>query len=243
MIKIEGTDDDDKIAIGAAIDKPPEIYLDNEIWGYGGHDVIAGESGNDVIFCGWGHDSAYGGEDLDVLYGEDGDDDLWGGLGDDWLMGGTGHDILQGEEGNDQLFGGSGFDILDGGDGEDTANYGNSDSGVTVDLAAGGGQGGTAEGDWLTGIENVFGSEHDDVLTGNQFANMLHGSGGNDILSGGGDANSLWGGYGNDTATYQGLVARRHCLAHVELRQVRRRRGRHTLWNREPHRLGSRRRA
>jgi Ca2+-binding RTX toxin-like protein len=196
MFLIPGTEDDDVLF-------DPFYDSDNEIWGYGGWDKISGGGGDDVIFCGSEGDIAYGDDGLDVLYGEEGWDSLYGGAGDDWLMGGNGHDELNGDQGDDFLVGGSGEDMLDGGSGTDTANYGDSESGVNVNLAAGTGQGGTAHGDTLTNIENVDGSDHDDELTGDQFANKLHGSGGNDILSGGGGADSLWGGYGNDTASYQ----------------------------------------
>jgi Ca2+-binding RTX toxin-like protein len=212
-IKIEGTDDDDDIG-GLEYDEgenPPEIWYDNEIYGYGGDDFLSGQWGNDVIFGGDGNDVLEGGADMDVLYGEEGKDYLYGNWGDDQLLGGDGNDVLYGGEDNDALFGGSGNDALDGGDGEDTAHYGDSDSGVTVNLAAGTGQGGTAEGDVLANIENLMGSEQDDVLTGNEFANELHGGGGADTLVGGDGADTLVGGDGNDTAIYQaslqGVVA------------------------------------
>jgi hypothetical protein len=43
---------------------------------------------------------------------------------------------------------------------------------VTVDLAAGTGLGGDAEGDTLLDIENLDGSGHDDSLTGDSGANI-----------------------------------------------------------------------
>ena len=82
-------------------------------------------------------------------------------------------DTLIGGEGNDTLIGGAGADSLDGGAGIDTADYSGSESGVTVDLSAGTGTGGDAEGDTLTSIENVTGSAHNDTLTGDAGANTL----------------------------------------------------------------------
>ncbi len=192
---IYGTEDDDDYVWDGELE---QFAGDNVIYLLGGHDVVFAGTGNDVIFCDWGHDLATGDEGTDVLYGEDGDDTLFGGADDDWLVGGAGHDVLCGDEGTDDLFGGSGFDSLNGGDGEDTAHYGDSGSGVIVDLATGTGQGGTAEGDLICNTENLVGSEHDDVLGGDQFANMLHGSGGDDGLKGGGGEDSLWGGSDND---------------------------------------------
>ncbi len=213
-IKIEGTGDDDRIGTLNYDDDdawPEGIMEDNEIYGYGGDDLLCGQWGNDVIFGGDGKDVLDGGADMDVLYGDDGNDYLYGSWGDDQLLGGSDDDVLYGEDGDDTLFGGSGNDALDGGDGTDTAHYGDSDSGVTVNLATTAGQGGTAEGDVLVNIENVMGSEQDDHLTGDQFANQLHGGGGNDTLDGGDGADTLLGGNGNDTAIYQaslqGVVA------------------------------------
>ena len=45
--------------------------------------------------------------------------------------------------------------------------------------------GGHAEGDRVRGIENLTGSDHDDVLTGDGNANVLKGGGGRDTLTGG----------------------------------------------------------
>jgi hypothetical protein len=67
----------------------------------------------------------------------DGDDTIYGLGGDDWI---DGHD------GNDFLQGGEGADLLIGGDDIDTAGYGDSPSGVTVDLQTGIGQGALRRG-------------------------------------------------------------------------------------------------
>jgi Ca2+-binding RTX toxin-like protein len=74
---------------------------------------------------------------------------------------------------------------------------------VTVDLGAGTGTGGDAQGDTLTGIERVMGSDHNDVLTGDGADNMLIGLGGQDILLGLDGNDRLVGGDGWD-ALYGG---------------------------------------
>ena len=77
--------------------------------------------------------------------------------------------------------------------------------GVTVDLSEPDGSnnaGGQAEGDTITNVENVTGTRHDDVLTGDDQANRLEGNDGNDMLTGGDGADELIGGEGNDTASY-----------------------------------------
>jgi len=110
---------------------------------------------------------------------------LDGGAGDDTLIGNAGTDTLLGNAGNDVLVGGAGADKLDGGKGTDTADYSDSDAGVTIDLGAGTAQGGDAEGDKLSNIENLKGSDFNDILTGDAGRNFLDGGGGNDILAGG----------------------------------------------------------
>ena len=63
--------------------------------------------------------------------------------------------------------------------------YSLSGAGVTVDLTTGAAQGGYAEGDTLTGIEHVIGSQHADHLTGDSMSNQLQGLAGADTLDGG----------------------------------------------------------
>lgn len=141
--------------------------------------------------------------------------------GNDVLVGGVGDDTLNGNGGDDTLTGGGGADTLNGGSGNDTASYTGSGSGVTVNLVTGTGTGGDAEGDILTGIENVIGSSFNDTLIGDDNDNILDGregddtiigNGGNDTLIGGAGADSLNGGDGTDTASYaaapSGVIAR-----------------------------------
>ena len=102
--------------------------------------------------------------------------------------------MLDGGTGNDMLTGGAGADVLKGGSGTDEAIYTGSDKAVMVDLAAGTGMGGDAEGDTLTRIENVTGSNHDDTLYGDARKNALDGGEGADMLRGGAGADALDGG-------------------------------------------------
>jgi Ca2+-binding RTX toxin-like protein len=152
------------------------------IYGYAGNDTIKGRYGDDTIF------------------GGDGDDHIEGGADNDALFGGAGDDTLIGDYGNDTLKGGGGADDLMGGGNIDTAYYGQSPEAVFVLLARDIFAGGDAEGDHLTGIENVTGSAHDDHLWGEDFIdNVLRGMDGNDSLKGFGGNDGLWGGEGNDT--------------------------------------------
>lgn len=134
----------------------------------------------------------------DILSGGDGDDTIRGNGGNDTLNGDAGNDTLDGGTGNDKLVGGAGADRLIGGDGIDTADYSSSTAGVTVNLELGTGKGGDAEGDTLSGIENLKGSQFNDVLTGNGAINMIDGGDGNDIITGGSNNDQLFGGAGDD---------------------------------------------
>ncbi len=73
-------------------------------------------------------------------------------------------DVLTGSSQADVFAGSAGADRLTGRGGIDWVNYQSSTVAVTVSLAAGSGVGGTADGDILTGIENVFGSGFGDTL-------------------------------------------------------------------------------
>ena len=121
-----------------------------------------------------------------------------------------------GRSGDDLLVGDSGADILSGQEGNDTAAYHTSDAGVSVNLVAGTGQDGDAEGDLLGSIENVIGSLFDDVIFADGAANNLYGLAGNDrlwggdgddFLNGGAGADTQTGGAGHDTTSYANSAA------------------------------------
>ncbi len=61
-----------------------------------------------------------------------------------------------------------------------------------------------AQGDSLTGFENVTGGGFADSLLGDGSVNILRGGGGNDFLQGRGGGDRLDGEYGNDTLSYEG---------------------------------------
>ena len=142
--------------------------------------------------------------------------------GNDYLYGRGGDDELDGGPGNDTLNGGAGADSLTGGEGDDTASYAGSAAGVTVRLHDPVPRGGDAQGDTFAGtvafaytdngsrvevelpdIINLRGSDHDDILAGDQRANRLSGGSGDDTIYGGpgGDetnADTIDGGRGDD---------------------------------------------
>jgi Ca2+-binding RTX toxin-like protein len=127
---------------------------------------------------------------------------ITGNAGANALAGLAGDDTLIGNQGNDVLIGGLGADTLLGGSGSDWAHYGNAANGVSVYLAYGIGQNGEAQGDTLTGIEHVWGTDFNDTLMGDADANYLFGNNGHDVLIGDLGADYLDGGAGNDWAYY-----------------------------------------
>ncbi|MCP1470897.1 serralysin [Sphingobium sp. OAS761] len=198
----------------------------NVIHGNGGNDSIDGSSGDDTLYGEAGNDYLMGGDGNDTLYGGDGDDVIDGSYGTDVIYGGNGNDVIYGswttdtvygEAGNDTFIirqsgsgteygddinGGSGFDTLDLS--QITTTYS-----ATVNLAGGSWQYNPLYGGpWtITGVENVYGTQLDDTITGNAASNLLNGNDGDDLIdgdsgtdtiNGGNGADTLYGGDGND---------------------------------------------
>lgn len=91
-------------------------------------------------------------------------------------------DRLWGDSANNILDGGAGADEISGGAGIDTITYANATAGVRVNLATGQAfDGGTF--DTLYGIENVIGSNFDDMFTSAAGTNVFTGGSGLDIVS------------------------------------------------------------
>lgn len=156
-----------------------------------GSDSILGGSGNDMLRGGEGDDRIEGGSGTDVLQGDSGQDWLIGGSGGDTITGGTGHDTLWGGDGDDLFDGSDGDDVIAGGAGIDTVSYAGASGRVEIDLSWLEDQQTRGAGvDTLISIENVIGSNFDDVLAGNA------------------EANQLTGGLGNDRFVFDGLGAR-----------------------------------
>ena len=183
------------------------------------NDFVSAGNGNDLVSSGAGADRVSGGSGADYLNGRGGSDRLDGGVsGADTIVGGPDPDVLRGgEESPDHLFGGAGDDSLDGGNGDqpdllvggegadaieggsgccDTASFSFEQAAVQVDLAAQGTP--LANGDVLSGIENLEGSVFEDVLNGDDKHNILNGDDGNDSISGRGGSDQLEGGAGDD---------------------------------------------
>ena len=152
-----------------------------------------------------------GSDHADLLWGDGNANRLEGGGGSDQIWGGAGDDVLEGGSGHDWLYGSAGADRMAGGDGTDVLSYQYSVAGVTINLQDGTSTGGDAQGDVITGIENLIGSDHGDILTGDNRPNTIHGldgddelrgNGGHDVLQGGAGADRLDGGAGVDLLSY-----------------------------------------
>ena len=186
---IKGEDDDDEIR---GNDGNDELYGDR------GDDEIDGDDGDDLIFGGKGDDDLDGDDGRDRLAGEDGNDLLTGKNGDDALYGGDDDDILRGGAGND---------LLHGEDGTDTADFSDGNDGVVVNLFDEIAVSSDLGTDILYGIENIIGSDGDDVIDADHSANELNGLDGDDIIRGHNgidvihgddDEDVVWGDQGDD---------------------------------------------
>lgn len=217
-------------------------FLNDTLEGGDGNDILSGDVGADVLRGGNGVDWAYyntssagvtvnlatgtgsGGDaqgdtlsSIERVLGSDHNDTITGDSGANYLRGGAGADTVNGGNGNDFVQGDAGADVLNGGSGSDWAYYAASSAGVTVNLGnASLNAGGDAAGDTFVSIENVFGSVHNDDITGNASGNYLRGRQGNDILRGDGGVDYLqgdtgadqhFGGAGNDWAYYVSATA------------------------------------
>jgi Ca2+-binding RTX toxin-like protein len=151
----------------------------NTIQGGDGPDIVAGLPGNDLLLGGNGNDLENGGDDDDEVIGDDGDDRVIGGPGDDHLVGAAGVDAVM---------------------------YTSSFSArVSASLAT---NTGTGDGeDVFDSIENLVGTQFNDVLTGDDGANHIEGSGGDDEIHGGAGDDIIAGQAGADTASFAGSPA------------------------------------
>jgi subtilisin family serine protease len=192
---------------------------DDNLDGAGGNDKLCGGAGADTgnfasapaavnanlsagTATGDGSDMLAGIEKLvgsgfnDTLIGDGANNVLDGGAGVDTLVGLAGNDTILGGPGGDVLRGGLDDDGVDGGDGGDVIDFQTAANAIIVDLGVGTATG--AGSDTLTSVENVFGSNFGDTITGSDVRNVLNGFGGVDNISALGGNDELLGGVGND---------------------------------------------
>ena len=161
-------------------------------------------------------DKLTGDGNSNTISGGLGNDTIDGDAGNDTLYGNAGNDIIFGGDGNDTLVGGASADVLNGGNGIDAAAYWDATTGVTASLLTPANNLGDAFGDTYVSIENLIGSNFNDILTGDGNSNTIsgglgndtiNGGDGNDWLAGGAGADVLNGGNGIDTAAYWDATA------------------------------------
>ncbi len=157
-----------------------------------------------------------GGKTDDVLIGNESSNKIQGGDGNDWIDGGAANadctldvDSLEGENGDDNFDQGATADcgdVIVGGAGVDTVLYWLRSTAVTaaIDNKVGDGDPtasmGAGEGDNIkTDVENIWGGDGADVLTGSAYANEIHGGDGDDTINGAAGNDTLYGDGGNDT--------------------------------------------
>lgn len=176
--------------------------------------VLTGTEGKDYITGNDRDNVLYGLGDTDKLIGADGNDTLWGGAGDDSLHGGNGDDFLYGEAGDDWLQGGAGWDTMDGGDGYDIAAFveiartTEEGGGLVIDVTGYDGDNnassytvynpGTDDTDTVLNVEQLIGSNYDDLMTGGTGNDYLVGARGNDTIIGAEGDDTLYGSLDDD---------------------------------------------
>lgn len=199
-----------------------------------GDDWVEGRGGNDYLYGGGGTATTDGSDTVSyrgVGTGVSIDLNIQGGVkaqsnGDhlsgfenvvgtdfgDTLTGDHRSNIIDGGLGDDTISGGAGDDTLIGGGTTlapdlDTLSYLDATAGVKVSLALTTAQvTGGAGTDTISGFEWLQGSNYNDVLTGDKFANFIYGEAGDDVLQGGEGADWLNGGKEiavGDTVSYQ----------------------------------------
>ncbi|GAA3859296.1 hypothetical protein [Celeribacter arenosi] len=218
----------------------------DRLCGYGGADTFISSEGADTIYGGGGRDhltfadantgiiirlletdrnsgaaSGYELYSIEDITGTSFDDLI---LGDDVsnaIVDGAGNDHICGYGGNDFFFHSDGYDSYYGGDGSDTMSFLTATEGVTIWLGDNSLNAGAAAQDLFYSIENIDGTNFDDVIVGSNAANTVTGGDGNDTIStlggrdvidsgagndrlaGGGGTNTLTGGAGNDTFVFE----------------------------------------
>ncbi len=108
-----------------------------------------------------------------------------GSTGANTIRGSSRAETILGGGGNDLIVGSLGSDVLQGDAGtSDTLSYAFSNAAVVVDLFNGTAAGGHAQGDTISGFENLVGSNFADNLTGTNDANTFTGGAGLDVMVG-----------------------------------------------------------
>ncbi|MEQ1767425.1 MAG: hypothetical protein ABL859_08360, partial [Methylotenera sp.] len=146
-----------------------------------------------------------------IVAGSNGNDYVLGLGGIDTLTGGAGNDIVDGGTGNDRLVAsiGDGNDTYIGGFGTDTYDLSATTADTTINIALGTSTSTQTGNDTLSGIENIVGSQGNNIIYDGAGPNRLDGNAGNDtfILRADVASDVILGGTGIDTVDYSALTA------------------------------------
>lgn len=212
-----GTNGSDNVYFDS--DDPPPDHHILEAPDDGQRHVVCGLAGADVMWGGWDNANQVDYDQVDILLGGTGSDNIQGFGGNDQIYGGPESEIAAERDdgwGDSNLAGGAGDDFIDGGAGPgtdsfaaETMNQGaetpifvdftnhiaegyttRSDSGCTVSGLKRHPQFGR---DTLTNVEEVWGTNLNDVLIGNGVRNLMYGRGGKDHICGMGGNDALSG--------------------------------------------------
>ncbi len=151
----------------------------------------------------WSQCTIDGSSGNDNLVGTNGDDVICAGPGNDTISARRGNDIVLGEDGDDLAQLGGGNDQFDGGIGSDTVAYneGAATGGGSIHLGAQSGSAGGLGLDTYTSVENAWGTEFNDTITGSAGDNVIVGRGGNDTVNAKLGNDTVDGKAGDDTLT------------------------------------------
>ncbi len=147
-----------------------------------GDSTYAGASGTlsgGAIYLGYGTNN--------VTLGNDGET-VFGGFGSDTITGGSGNDVIEIGRGNNTIDGGGGFNVL---------SFADSATGVTANLATGTAT--DAGTDTIKNIQEVIGSNYNNILTAGPGGSILIAGAGHDTLTGGAGNDTLVAGAGGDS--------------------------------------------
>ncbi|KAL3880793.1 hypothetical protein ACJMK2_033004 [Sinanodonta woodiana] len=183
------------------------------------------EGGDATVYISGGeqNDTLHGGISGENINGLEGSDCIYGHNGNDILIGGPGDDLLKGGEGDDTLYGGDGADSIHGGTGSNTVVFkgdGLNQAGVYVNLQTGQGEKADAEGDTYEDIQNIYGSEYNDILHGNDQDNIINGFQGTDYIHPYGSNDMLIGGPGNDVYNCSDATGRKEIWLDGDLNYI-----------------------
>ncbi len=215
---LRGGEGDDTIIGGAGNDTIAGGGGADSLDGGAGIDTLSYAQSSQAVYITLSNPSGIPG-DMHLAVGGEATDDhaagfenVAGGFGDDRLVGsdignvltgGAGNDTLDGLGGNDTLVGGAGADTLSGGAGNDTLSYAGAQGRVVINLGTNSVAEGDAEGDVVSGFENVVGGSGHDHLTGSAGANRIVGGAGFDWLAAGAGDDTLVGGADGDTFAFE----------------------------------------